>query len=243
VTRTIYRSEAGRQSIRAWCKRQLDAAGAAGRDINTSLGTTHVTTVGTGHDVVLLPGTNFSTATWLKLLALVGREHRAIAVDLPGQPGLSAAQRPLIATPTGPWLRELVHALALEHPIVAAHALSGRAALLAARSDQSIGGLVLVNPAGLIRLRVRPLVIAATVRWLIRRDEASSAALLLQMAGRDAQLPAELSVWLALVGVMCTRASRHRRCPRVCSHRSGAPSSSLPAAKIRSSLCSVSREC
>jgi pimeloyl-ACP methyl ester carboxylesterase len=143
----------------------------------------------------------------------------------------------------GPWLRELVHALALEHPIVAAHALSGRAALLAARSDQSIGGLVLVNPAGLIRLRVRPLVIAATVRWLIRRDEASSAALLLQMAGRDAQLPAELSVWLALVGVMCTRASRHRRCPRVCSHRSGAPSSSLPAARIRSSLCSVSREC
>jgi pimeloyl-ACP methyl ester carboxylesterase len=200
VTRSIYRSEAGRQAIRAWCELRLDAASATGRDLDTSLGTTRVITLGDGPDVVLLPGTNFSTATSLELLALIGREHRAIGVDLPGQPGLSAAERPRDRNAYGVWLRELVRALSLERPIVVGHSLSGRVALLAARGDASIGGLVLVAPAGLIRLRVGPAVLATTIHWLLRRNEASSATLLRRMAGPGAELPAELVTWTALVG-------------------------------------------
>jgi hypothetical protein len=78
--------------------------------------------------------------------------------------------------------------------------LSGRAALLAARGDAPIGGLVLAAPAGLIRLRVGPTVLATTIRWLLRRDEASSAALLGRMADPGADLPVELVTWIALVG-------------------------------------------
>jgi pimeloyl-ACP methyl ester carboxylesterase len=200
MTRSIYRSEAGRHAIRAWCEVRLDAAGATGRELNTSLGKTRVTMVGGGPDVVLLPGTNFSTATSLELLALVGREHRAIGIDLPGQPGLSAGERPGDRDAYGLWLRELVHALTLERPIVVGHSLAGRVALLAARGEPSIGGLVLVNPAGLIRLRVGPGALAATIPWLLRRDEASSATLLRRMAGPGAHLPAELATWIALVG-------------------------------------------
>jgi pimeloyl-ACP methyl ester carboxylesterase len=200
MTRSIYRSEAGHQAIRAWCELRLDAAGATGRDLNTSLGKTRVTMVGSGPDVVLLPGTNFSTAASLELLALVGREHHAIGIDLPGQPGLSARERPGDRDAYGLWLRELVVALALEHPIVVGHSLAGRVALLAARGEPSIGGLVLVNPAGLIRLRVGPGALAATIPWLLRRDEASSATLLRRMAGPGAHLPAELATWIGLVG-------------------------------------------
>ena len=157
-------------------------------------------TLGDGPDVVLLPGTNFSTATSLKLLALVGREHRAIGVDLPGQPGLSAALRPDDRDSYGVWLREVVRGLGLERPIVVGHSLSGRAALLTARGDTSIQGLVLVALAGLIRLRVGPALLATTIHWLVRHDEASSARLLRRMAGPGADLPAELAHWTSLVG-------------------------------------------
>jgi pimeloyl-ACP methyl ester carboxylesterase len=172
MARSIYRSDAGHHAIRTWCALRLDGAGATSRDLDSSLGATRVTIVGGGRDVVLLPGTNFSTATSLELLALVGREHRAIGIDLPGQPGLSAAERPRDRDAYGIWLRELVRALAVERPVVVGHSLSGRAALLAARGDASIGGLVLVAPAGLIRLRVGPAVLATTIHWLLRRDEA-----------------------------------------------------------------------
>ena len=197
TTSSIYRSEAGSHAIREWCERQLDDAGATGDDLDTSLGTTRVATVGSGPDIVLLPGTNFSTATGLSLLALLGREHRAIGVDLPGQPGLSAGERPRDRNAYGAWLREVLHALGLERPVVVGHSLGGRAALLAAQGDQTISGLVLVAPAGLIR--VRPTMLAATIRWLVRRDEASSAALLRRMAAPGADLPAQLVTWLTLV--------------------------------------------
>ena len=163
LTRSIYRSDAGRHAIHVWCEQRLEAAGATGRDFDTSLGSTRVTTIGRGPDVILLPGTNFSTASSLKLLALVGREHRAIGVDLPGQPGLSAGERPRDRNAYGSWLRELVQALALEPPVVVGHSFGALAALLAARGDPSIRALVLVSPGGLIRLRVRPAVLATTI--------------------------------------------------------------------------------
>lgn len=200
MTASIYRSEAGHRAIRAWCEQRLDGAGVTCRELDSSLGTTRVTMVGGGLDVVLLPGTNFSTATSLKALTLLGREHRAIGVDLPGQPGLSAAERPRDRDAYGAWLRKLVRALGLERPVVVGHSLSGSAALLAARGNALIRGLVLVAPAGLIRLRVRPAVLATTIHWLLRRDEPSSAALLRRMAGPGGDLPAELVTWMALVG-------------------------------------------
>jgi pimeloyl-ACP methyl ester carboxylesterase len=91
----------------------------------------------------------------------------------------------------------VVDLLGLERPVVVGHSLGGRAALLAARGDQTIGGLVLVAPAGLIR--VRPAMLVTTIRWLVRRDEASSVALLRRMAAPDADLPPQLATWLALV--------------------------------------------
>jgi hypothetical protein len=99
--RSIYRSDTGRDAIRAWCELRLEAAGATSRELDTTLGPTRVTTVGGGPDVVLLPGTNFSTATSLKLLVLVGREYRAIGVDCLGSPGSRRGNVPAIAMPSG----------------------------------------------------------------------------------------------------------------------------------------------
>jgi pimeloyl-ACP methyl ester carboxylesterase len=41
--------------------------------------------------------------------------------------------------------------------------------------------------------------LATTIRWLVRRDEPSSAKLLRRMAAPGADLPAELASWMALV--------------------------------------------
>jgi pimeloyl-ACP methyl ester carboxylesterase len=218
---------------------RLDAAGATCRDLDTSLGTTRVMTLG-GPDVVLLPGTNFSTATSLKLLALVGREHRAIGVDLPGQPGLSAALRPDDRDSYGVWLGEVVCGLGLERPIVVGHSLSGRAALVIARGDTSIEGLVLVAPAGLIRLRVGP-------PCSRRRFAGSSAAMRPPRPRYFAGWPApalifrmSLQIGLRSWGVTCARASRRRLFPQLRSPRWSAPSGSWPAAMTRSCLPKVS---
>jgi pimeloyl-ACP methyl ester carboxylesterase len=83
---------------------------------------------------------------------------------------------------------------------------------------------VLVAPAGLIRLRAGPSLLATTIRWLVRRDKASSARLLRRMAGPGADLPAELADWTSLVG-------RHVR-------TSLAPSP-LPAAALAEVRCPV----
>jgi pimeloyl-ACP methyl ester carboxylesterase len=198
MTKSIYRTAEGHAVVRAWCTQRLSTVDVIGHDIDTPLGPTRVTSVGDGADVVMLPGTNFSTATWLRLITVVGREHRATGVDLPGQPGLSTGHRPP-RDAYGSWLREIIGTLGLDRPVIVGHSLGAYVALLAATGAPSIRGLVLVNPAGLIRLRVRPTVLATTLRWLARRDDHASAALLRRMAAPGADIAPDLTTWMTLV--------------------------------------------
>src|SRR5688572_10569041 len=91
---SIYRSDAGRTAIRRWCEEALARSSLDGGTIETTAGPTFVTTAGAGHDVVLLPGTNFATATWRAFVSELGAAGRVTALDLPGQPGLSSGERP-----------------------------------------------------------------------------------------------------------------------------------------------------
>jgi hypothetical protein len=93
---------------------------------------------------------------------------------------------------------------------------------------------VLVAPAGLIRLRVGPAVLATTIHWLLRRNEASSATLLRRMAGPGAELPAELVTWTALVGRHVRTSLAPPPLPPLRSPRCGAPCGSFSAATTRS---------
>ena len=189
----------GAGAIREWCLKRLPRS-ASRTEIDTSLGRTDVTGLGEGHVVVVMPGTNFATATWVDLLTHIGQRHRVIGVDLPGQPGLSAPERPNDRDAYGAWLREIVHTLELERPVVLGHSLAGRVALLAAAGDASVGGLVLVDPAGLIRLHTGgPAMLATTMRWLVSKDDGSSRALLRRMSAPGSTIRDELVPWLTLV--------------------------------------------
>ena len=92
-----YRSPEHAEQVRDWCRSALGTwqAPHQSHDVETSLGRTHVVSLGDrGPLCVYLSGTNFNAATSTVLLEALAAHFRVYAADLPGQPGLSAAERP-----------------------------------------------------------------------------------------------------------------------------------------------------
>lgn len=213
MAHTIYRSADGRAAVAEWCHRAYRSWTAAHRiiEVPTRRGATHGVVAGAGRrPVVLLPGTNLATATWLELLTLLATEQRVVALDLPGQAGLTAAGRPTSAADGGRWLRDALAALDVDAPLVVAHAAGARIALAAATLGV-VGGAVLIAPAGLMRERRGMSTISATVPWLTRSSTATATAMLQEMVGPVSRVPPHLVDWMVLVG-------RHAR-PRLITGR------------------------
>ncbi|MGY1884960.1 alpha/beta fold hydrolase [Blastococcus sp. SYSU DS0753] len=221
MPRPLYRSDTAHQEIRAWCIRRLTDWDTAHQRtvVDTTLGQTHLLSAGSGDTTVLyLPGTNFNAATSLPLLAALASEHRVVAADVPGQPGLSAGARPggdrMAAY--GAWVGELVEHLRTDRAVLMGHSLG--AAIALAAQPAGVAGLVLVDPAGLVRLRVGSAVLAATVPWLLRPTPARSARLLQHLHAPNRRPADDAVEWMTLVA----RGTR----------TAGAPGP-LPAATVR----------
>ncbi|HET9516771.1 MAG TPA: alpha/beta hydrolase [Actinoplanes sp.] len=203
--RSIYRTDAGRDRIRRWCTDQLDGWAVPHRRLTvaTSLGDTCVISAGpVAPTVVLLPGTNFCAATLLALTAVLAQRWSVLAVDLPGQPGLSTGTRPEGGLPAyGRWLAEVLAEAAETPAIVVGHSVGGGIAL--ASDSPRITGRVLVAPAGLVRLRVTPALFAATVPWLLHPTYHNSGRLLRRMHPPGHRPTATLGSWLTQVSRHC----------------------------------------
>ncbi|GAB3961226.1 alpha/beta fold hydrolase [Streptomyces sparsus] len=214
---SIYRSTAAHRQVEGWCTDQLAGWAVPHRSVvlETSAGRTHVVVAGedTGSRssprVVLVPGTNFNAATSLPLSTVLAARWPTCVVDLPGQPGLSAAERPRRHRPAryGQWLQEVLAQVGTGPTVLVGHSLGGAVAL--ACDAPQLTGRVLVSPAGLARLRVPGTVLAATLPWLVRPTEARSAALLKQLHGPDRRPSAELVTWMTLLA----RSSRSSLAP------------------------------
>lgn len=199
----IYRTAAGRESIRTFARERLDRwpVDHQRRVLNTSAGPTHVVSTGDGEPVVLLAGTNFCSSNWLGLVEQLAESHRVHAVDLPGQPGLSSDQRPRHASVAyGGWLAELLPLLAPDEAVVVGHSLGARVALAGASAAGIRQRLVLVDPAGVMRLSVTASMMRSTIPWLRNPDAATSAALLSMMMAPGNAPSEELIRWMSLVG-------------------------------------------
>ncbi len=173
------------------------------RTMETSLGTTAVVIAGHGPCVLLLPGTNFCAATLLEVADALLPDHRVIIADLPGQPGLSAPQRPgpgrLAAY--GRWVGEVVGQVSAGPAVVVGHSL-GAAVALATRPGPQISGLVLASPAGLSRARLTPALLGVTLPWLAAATTDRSQALLRYMSGQTRGMAGadhRLAEWMTLV--------------------------------------------
>ncbi|MEU5944229.1 alpha/beta hydrolase [Micromonospora sp. NPDC047465] len=200
---SIYRTPAGRDSVRQWCEQQLSAwpiqhdrhvICAQGED-------THVVTAGAGPvTVVFVAGDRFSTAAYLPLLTALAQRYRVVAADIPGQPGLSSGEAGVAGgglTWYGSWLGEVVQEATAGPVVVFGHSFGGAVALAANHSR--IRGKVAVAPGGLCRLRVTPRVLLAFLSWLVRPRAASSLRLLRILSAPGRAPRAELVEWMTLV--------------------------------------------
>lgn len=208
----IYKSAAAHRDVELWCTDRLAQWPVPHRTmtLTTCAGRTHV--VASGEDagpqqprrrVVVVPGTNFNAATSLPLLSALGARWPTYVVDVPGQPGLSAADRPgrHRSARYGQWLQEVLDQISPGPTVIVGHSLGGAIAL--ACDVPQLAGRVLVSPAGLTRLKVTSKLLAATLPWLARPTEARSAALLRQMYGPGRRPSAELVAWMTLLARSC----------------------------------------
>jgi hypothetical protein len=191
--------------VRASCQDSLAAWPCAHTTttLDTTLGQTHVVEAGDGEVVcVYLPGTNFNAATSTGLLTELAAKSRIVAVDLPGQPGLSDPARPHDETTAfAAWIDELLTWVRQRHhglPLVLAGHSRGAAVALTA-SANLVDRLRLLSPAGLVEATASFGVLWATLPWLAWPSDRTAAGLLRVMSAPGWQPPTELVSWLAAV--------------------------------------------
>ncbi|NEW27707.1 alpha/beta fold hydrolase [Nocardia cyriacigeorgica] len=207
--RSAYLNAPSRELIRLWCNTQLQDSAISHRQwsITTSAGLTSVVELGHAREpepvIVVVPGTNMNTAASLPFLAELASRRRIIALDIPGQPGLSASQRPSRDRMTwyGRWLDETLEQTVPNRAVLLGHSLGGAIAL--ACSSQRIAGRVLVAPAGLVRLAVPPRLLTATLRWLAAPSYTSTGRLLQLMTSPTRGATPDLVEWMTLVARYC----------------------------------------
>ncbi|MFV2098569.1 alpha/beta fold hydrolase [Micromonospora sp. LOL_014] len=203
---SIYRSVQGQSRLQGWCSDQLDRWTVPHQrfSVATSRGDTHVVSAGEGApSVVVLPGTNFNAATCLPLTETLAQRWPVWVLDVPGQPGLSAAERPDRGGLAwyGRWLGEFLDRAAIGPVVIVGHSLGGGIAL--ACDSPRVVGRVLVSPAGVVRLRVTAGVLAATLPWLTQPTSSRSARLLRMMHGPGEHPSPVLTDWMTLVAREC----------------------------------------
>ena len=203
--RALYRSPATESDVRRWCTERLREwpTQHTTKTVPTVLGGTHLTTAGGGPDLcIYLPGTNFNAATSLGLLTQLAARCQVTCVDLPGQPGLSSAERPRDDSSSGAWLESIIGQCpgsgTARSVVLMGH--SRGAALALSAPPASVDRLVLVSPAGIAAVRITLTLLARSTSWVTRPDERRSTRLVELMSGPE-PVPSSDSVveWMTLI--------------------------------------------
>lgn len=202
--RDTYRNPAGAARVRAWCQESLCqwSTPHTVRELETSLGLTAIVEAGDGPDLcVYLPGANYNASTSLPLIDALATSFRVWAVDLPGQPGLSAAGRPDGLEEHGPWVREVLLAAREAHPRarVVLVGLSRGAAIALLAPPDLVDALALVSPGGLMAVHPSFRMAALGLRWSLGKNPEASRALLSWMAATGRHPLPEHVAWMTVV--------------------------------------------
>ena len=151
----IYKSEAGRQAIETFYRKALTRWPVAHEQVlvATRHGDTLVIACGPtdGPPVVLLHGSGSNSAIWIRDVAEWGKRYRVYAVDVIGEPGLSAQSRPPLRSGAYvDWLDDVYEHLGLRSASLVGVSLGGWLALeYAVKRPTRVASLTLLSPAGI----------------------------------------------------------------------------------------------
>ncbi|QFZ21575.1 alpha/beta fold hydrolase [Saccharothrix syringae] len=166
----IYRTEAGEAEIKRRYLDLLDRWPVPHERVRVATGQGETFVVVSGPPdappVVLLHGSGANTTMWMGDVTAWSRHFRVCAVDLIGEPGLSAPSRPPLGTDAhARWLDEVLDALGVDRAAVVGASLGGLlAADYATRRPERVDRLVLLCPGGIGRQKVGVLVKAVLLR-------------------------------------------------------------------------------
>jgi pimeloyl-ACP methyl ester carboxylesterase len=153
----IYKSPAGKQIVEGVYRAALKRWPVPCRQLTlpTREGETFVIVSGEHHatPMVLFHGSGTNTAVWMRDVAVWSRHYRVYAVDMIGEPGLSAPSRPLLTSDRYvSWLDDVWHQLGLDMASVVGVSLGGWLALdYAVRRPQRVLAVSLIAPSGIGR--------------------------------------------------------------------------------------------
>ncbi len=153
----IYKSEAGRLAVEAHYREFLSRwrVPSTQFSVKTRQGETFIVACGpeTAPPLLLFHGSGANSTAWLADIAAWSAHFRVYAVDMIGEPGLSAPSRPLLASDAyALWLDDVMAALSLTRVSIVGVSLGGWLALdYATRRPKWVKKLALMCPAGVGR--------------------------------------------------------------------------------------------
>jgi pimeloyl-ACP methyl ester carboxylesterase len=211
----IYKSEAGRQAVEAQYRRVLARWPGAPehRTLTTRHGDTFVVASGnpSAPPLVLFHGSGSNSAAWMRDAPAWAQGHRVYAVDMIGEPGLSAPSRPALGSSAyAEWLDDVWDGLGLQAASVVGVSLGGWLGLdFAIRRPHRVASLSLISPAGVGAQKRSVLLKLGVLRLFGTRGLSRSLAL---VSGRRDPLPKPMID--ALLVVWQTFRPRMGRIPR-----------------------------
>lgn len=177
---TIYKSESGASEIQRRYREALRTWPVPAEHVRvpTREGETFVAVSGPqdAPPVLLLHGSGANTAMWRDDIASWSRHFRTYALDLIGEPGLSAPSRPPLASDAyALWLDDVLEGLGVAAASIVGASLGGWMALdYATRRPERVTRLALLCPGGLGRQKTgwlfKALLLRPFGRWGIRQS-------------------------------------------------------------------------
>jgi pimeloyl-ACP methyl ester carboxylesterase len=197
----IYKTEAGKEAIEAFYAKALDRwpVPSTRAVVPTRHGNTFVVASGpeSAAAVILLHGSGSNSAIWMRDVAEWSRHRRVFAVDIIGEPGLSAPSRPpLRSSAYVEWLDDVCNALGVTSANLVAISLGASLALeYAVKRPSRVTSLSLLSPAGIGR-RKQLFMIKAGVMLLLGRTGIRKA---FSSASGNASVPPALAQYITLI--------------------------------------------